>query len=120
MISSEVSLAAPVNNNNIQHTSNNWRNHCIQLSLLIILLTMIALISDFASYLFSSKDRANIDVKVRLYHDCFTKITDRNNLSSKCLLTLSLHTTFFRSKLCKLSGALPGAPLCSKLLDAPR
>ena len=44
--------------------SNNRRNHCVQLSLLIILLMMIALISDFASYLFSSKDRANIHVKI--------------------------------------------------------
>ena len=55
MILSEVSLAAPFNNFNIPqwetHISNNWRNHCIQLSLLVILLMMIALISDFAYYL---------------------------------------------------------------------
>ena len=56
----------------------------------------------------------------RLYNDCFTKISHRNNLPSKCLLKLSLHTIFFLSKLGKLSGVLPGAPLCSKLLDAPR
>ena len=35
-----------------------------QLSLLVILFIMIALISDFASYLFSSKDRENINVNV--------------------------------------------------------
>ena len=68
MILSEVSLAAPLNTFNISqgetHIPDNWRNHCVQLSLLIILLMMIALISDFASYLFSSKHRANIDVQV--------------------------------------------------------
>ena len=30
----------------------------------------------------------------KLYHDCFTKISYRNNFSSKCLSTLSLHTIF--------------------------
>ena len=39
-------------------------------------------------------------------------------------IKISLNTKrtfhFFRSKLGKLSGALPDAPLCSKLLDAPR
>ena len=78
---------------------------------------MIALISHFARYLFSSKDRENIDVKVIMIIllKLFIEITFHQNVSSHYA-----YIPFFRSKLGKLSGALPGALLCSKLLDAPR
>ena len=68
MILSEVSLAAPFFTISIfrsdRHIFLTNGDHCVQLSLLIILLMMIALISYFASYLFSSKDRANTDLKI--------------------------------------------------------
>ena len=81
---------------------------------------MIALISDFARYLFSSKDRENIDYRCKGY----IMIILLKLYIEKPFIKMSLQTKlkyhFFHSKLGKLSGALPGAALCSKLLDAPR
>ena len=67
MILSEVSLIAPLTTS-ILHSE----RHILLTMVLSLYLVIVAnnfthddsLISDFASYLFSSKDRENIDVKV--------------------------------------------------------
>ena len=53
----------------------------------------------------------------RLYHNNFTKISHRNQPIIKMILNAD-HSYFILTGM--ISGALPGAPQCSKLLDASR